>query len=157
MTKLCPCGGDKCIACKRNKRLPDIPRPLPIPPMPINIPAQRSVLPTPAVEDSIPNKKGLSTLQKLSMRNALMYKKYNITRDEYERIAHIQGYKCGICNRIRKLTIDHDHSCCAGKGSCGKCIRGLICANCNSVLGMCGDDINVLKSAIEYLSLSVPL
>lgn len=43
---------------------------------------------------------------------------------------------CEICKRgFDNLHIDHDHSCCPGNYSCGKCLRGLLCPGCNSNLG----------------------
>src|SRR4029077_2130187 len=33
------------------------------------------------------------------------------------------------------LAVDHDHNCCPGAHSCGKCIRGILCGTCNSALG----------------------
>jgi hypothetical protein len=29
---------------------------------------------------------------------------------------------------------DHDHECCPGRRSCGHCVRGVVCATCNSLL-----------------------
>lgn len=59
---------------------------------------------------------------------------------------------CGICGNQRsaaqELHIDHDHTCCRG---CDKCVRGLLCGNCNRALGIFGDDIERIQRAIEYL------
>jgi hypothetical protein len=38
--------------------------------------------------------------------------------------------------RIWQLSIDHDHSCCPDKRGCRNCIRGLLCADCNMMLGL---------------------
>jgi hypothetical protein len=70
------------------------------------------------------------------------------------------GGRCDICRRVEvagrtnlsgRLFIDHDHDCCPGKFSCGRCVRGLLCSNCNFILGHAGDDKRVLRRAIAYL------
>lgn len=38
-----------------------------------------------------------------------------------------------------KLNIDHDHACCPTNISCGKCVRGTLCASCNLSLGWSRD------------------
>lgn len=82
-------------------------------------------------------------------------KKFGTTEERLSEIHHAQGGACAICKRPegedRSLAVDHDHSCCPENRSCGKCIRGLLCSACNTGLGMFGDDIEVMLSAIEYL------
>ena len=80
-------------------------------------------------------------------------KKFGITPEEYDRMLSNQGGKCFLCNAEseKNLAVDHDHLCCEGKKSCGNCIRALLCANCNTALGLVGDDIQILKKMIEYI------
>jgi hypothetical protein len=61
---------------------------------------------------------------------------------------------CGIeaCTTGKAFAVDHDHSCCPGRKACGKCIRGLLCANCNQGLGKFKDDPKLLRNAIDYLA-----
>lgn len=72
----------------------------------------------------------------------------------------IQAGKCKACGDVvditqgNKLQIDHDHSCCAGVKSCGKCIRGLLCPRCNKILGFSKDSILLLEKLIDYLKLT---
>jgi hypothetical protein len=55
-----------------------------------------------------------------------------------------QKNRCAICKKDnKKLCIDHDHST--------GIVRGALCTTCNSLLGMAKDNIQILKSAIEYL------
>ncbi len=81
-------------------------------------------------------------------------RKYGIEPEDYIIMLKEQEYKCKICKTktTKRLCIDHDHSCCTDNNSCGKCIRGLICFDCNVALGMIKDNINTLQSMIEYLS-----
>lgn len=82
-------------------------------------------------------------------------KKYGLTRDDYVNLEKSQNGVCKICGESEKynkrLSVDHDHSCCPGAGSCGKCIRGLLCSTCNKVLGQVNDNTKTLKAMIEYL------
>lgn len=87
--------------------------------------------------------------------------KYGITNEQYEDMLEQQNYSCKICGGKettfrKRLSIDHDHSCCAGEGSCGKCIRGLLCHHCNAALGNVRDNIQTLQSMIGYLQQSPP-
>ena len=59
---------------------------------------------------------------------------------------------CEICADPSGLHVDHDRSCCPGFGSCGSCVRGFLCGNCNVALGMIRDNTKTLSSAIDYLS-----
>ena len=37
--------------------------------------------------------------------------------------------------REQRIVVDHDHGCCPGPSSCGKCVRGLAHEGCNRRLG----------------------
>lgn len=92
---------------------------------------------------------------KAQMRASMMVRKYNITPDEYLAIKELQGGKCAMCQvatgATRELAIDHDHSCCPAGGSCGRCVRGLLCSVCNKILGVARDEVAFFERAIEYL------
>jgi len=88
-------------------------------------------------------------------RNKHLVRKYNITRAEYDALLVVQGGVCTGCKYEPKpdenLDVDHDHACCAGQKSCGKCVRGLLCRGCNTILGLARDDAQVLVNLITYL------
>ena len=92
-----------------------------------------------------------------------MVQKYGISEEEYQALLKKQGGVCAICQKPEKITdhrtgkpralaVDHDHSCCSSTTkACGKCIRGLLCLKCNTVLGKMGDDPALLRRAADYL------
>ena len=68
--------------------------------------------------------------------------RYNLTFDQYNQFLEKQNYRCANfdCQSLFSKEgnpphIDHDHSCCPGRISCGKCVRGLLCAGCNVGIG----------------------
>ena len=87
--------------------------------------------------------------------NIKTLKRFNITQEQYDSILQKQGGMCKICkkdNKGKRLCIDHDHSCCSGRYSCGKCIRGLLCNQCNRFIGEVNEDIDRLKSMVKYIT-----
>jgi hypothetical protein len=90
-------------------------------------------------------------------RNKL-WTNYRMTVARYEEILAEQGGRCAICRgeyprdvRAKRFHVDHDHACCPSSKSCGKCIRGLLCAGCNTALGNFADDRARLLRAVDYL------
>ena len=83
-------------------------------------------------------------------------RKWSMTIGDYDAMLERQGGGCAICggpnDSGRRLAIDHDHSCCPGKGSCGKCVRGLLCSACNVGIGSFHEDAGRLSAAIAYLT-----
>lgn len=86
-----------------------------------------------------------------------LYKRHGINKEIFDNILTKQKNKCAICvndfdlEKEKNIVIDHDHSCCEGQYSCGKCVRGLLCQNCNHGLGKFKDNKEFLKNAIKYL------
>lgn len=50
-----------------------------------------------------------------------------------------------------RLAVDHDHACCPGHYSCGKCVRGLLCQDCNIAAGKLRDDPDVMLALAFYV------
>ena len=78
---------------------------------------------------------------------------YGLTTEEFNRMLLDQDGTCAICERpefmkdyrgkLRDLSVDHCHK--TDK------IRGLLCYDCNLLLGKAEDNIDRLKAAIVYL------
>lgn len=59
---------------------------------------------------------------------------YGLTPSEYIKMSKNGCNICGDKGTVQTLNIDHDHSCCVGRRSCGECVRGVLCSRCNTVL-----------------------
>lgn len=72
-------------------------------------------------------------------------RKYNITQNEYDALLQKFNKCCAICKGNDCLCIDHCHT--TGE------IRGILCRNCNSAIGLLQEKVHILESAIAYLNL----
>lgn len=73
-------------------------------------------------------------------------KRYGLTVEQFDAMLLAQGNVCGICRQPkdeRQWHIDHDHET--------QEVRGILCSNCNTALGLFKDDPARLAQAIEYL------
>lgn len=92
----------------------------------------------------------------------LTLRKFGLTLEAYDDLLLRQEARCAICRtaepggRHGTWHVDHDHTCCPHGKSCGGCIRGLLCQNCNIGLGHFLDDPARLMAAVQYLSTTAP-
>lgn len=90
-------------------------------------------------------------------------KSHHVTHEQARRLLDDPG--CEVCGRdivakyrrsdgkVRaRLVVDHDHSCCPGEKSCGRCVRGLLCSQCNAAAGMLGEDPAVAQQLAGYMA-----
>lgn len=74
-------------------------------------------------------------------------KEYGLTVEQVDKIATTQDNKCAICKdplgSTHHAQIDHCHT--TGK------VRGLLCINCNWLLGKSRDNPGLLRAAATYL------
>ena len=74
--------------------------------------------------------------------------KYGMTAEHYWALFDKQCGKCAICRKPPgriKLAVDHCHHC--------NMIRGLLCKDCNTAIGLLADSVPHLCRAIDYLTL----
>jgi|SRR6266576_5149635 len=72
------------------------------------------------------------------------------SKEEFYRLLAVQGGKCAICGyskrtaKDKRLSVDHDHA--TGK------VRGLLCSQCNTAIGMLRESLALLGAAAVYLA-----
>lgn len=84
------------------------------------------------------------------LRRHGLARKYRLTPARWEAMLAEQDGKCAICRHdfdsavpAHQAMVDHDHT----TGS----VRSLLCRQCNAMLGMAKEHVEVLRAAIEYL------
>lgn len=80
-----------------------------------------------------------------------LYKRFGMTKEEYNTLFSSQNGCCAICKQHqsefkRSFAVDHCHK--TGK------IRGLLCGNCNTALGLLREDKISLINMMTYLEIN---
>lgn len=78
--------------------------------------------------------------------------RHGLTEHQFNTMMMLHDGNCHACFKNPAVHIDHDHSHCPGMFGCNKCVRGILCYNCNLALGLVNDDPTHL---IKYLGLLV--
>ena len=88
-------------------------------------------------------------------KRAKLLKNYGLTEAEYAAMHDAQKGLCKLCGKpetcrmgrsggkLKPLSVDHCHA--TGR------VRGLLCNNCNRGLGLLGDHLEALRTAVRYL------
>lgn len=81
-------------------------------------------------------------------RHSKFMERYGLSIENYEKKFIEQDGKCLICKRhqsilIKRLRVDHNHST--------GLIRGLLCDNCNTMIGLAHENKEHFMQAIKYL------
>jgi hypothetical protein len=76
-------------------------------------------------------------------KNQRLIREYGITLEEYNLLAQKQNNKCACCGSETKLVVDHCHT----HGN----VRELLCNRCNTVVGMCEENIDIALKIRDYI------
>lgn len=88
-------------------------------------------------------------LERLKRYDHWLFRKYGMTLSDYIMLLKKQKLGCAICQKKTAggkgvFHVDHCHNT--------KKVRGLLCFDCNLLLGHARDSIKTLKSAITYVN-----
>ncbi len=105
-----------------------------------------------------------------SVRDANLRSKYGLSAVEYDALREAQGHRCAICGKHEddmkviasgrprkdgepsassfKLVVDHCHD--------SRRVRGLLCSQCNSAIGLLGDSPETIRVAAAYVEADKP-
>ena len=82
-------------------------------------------------------------------RSYNLKRKFNMSTDDYQKMLEQQGGRCATCDKEKssngkRLAVDHCHT--TGK------IRGLLCNECNTSLGLLKENTDILQELINYIN-----
>jgi hypothetical protein len=87
-----------------------------------------------------------TNLKNLKHFNICLKSSYKIDIYEYVRLFDSQDGLCKICRKKSHKTLCVDHCHKSGK------VRGLLCSQCNHILGLSYENIEILSNCIKYLN-----
>lgn len=112
------------------------------------------------IQNSVGKRSRITLCKKHYKKRWRLWTRYRITPEGHLAILASQEYRCAICkseksrpgvDNLSYWHVDHDHACCPGEKSCGKCVRGLLCGLCNHGLGSFRDNPNFMIAASDYV------
>jgi hypothetical protein len=79
------------------------------------------------------------------LHNGLLRRQHGLYPEQWEALRAAQDGLCYLCGDLlpddpSEVSIDHDHRCCPSGFSCRSCRRGLAHDQCNTLIGLAGDD-----------------
>ena len=77
--------------------------------------------------------------------------RHHLSEEKYIELVNLYDGKCHSCKERPATNIDHDHECCDKARSCGKCVRGVLCNQCNTALGLLLDSKKYVLNLLEYI------
>lgn len=93
-----------------------------------------------------PNGKSKEAVAAYNRQHALK-RYYGLSVEQYNLMLEVQNGICAICSRTchrgKRLVVDHCHKT--------QRLRGLLCSNCNSGIGLLDDNPELLENASRYL------
>lgn len=101
--------------------------------------------------------------QSFVKRDLYLKQYYGISTENYNEMLKKSNNGCYICgktkeeNNNRYLSVDHDHSCCPERISCGLCVRGLLCDICNRAVGLLKDNPEAALAVAMYIKNNKPV
>ena len=83
-------------------------------------------------------------------------KVFGLTQAEGNWLTELQSDLCALCGAPepinKRLSVDHDHTCCGPHAGCKNCIRGLLCSICNRLLGHVETKPELVPRFADYLA-----